>query len=161
MRSRSAVIFGRLIPAGFLVALLVVIRLLLAGHRTAEYRIRGRVLFGMQPVSEGTVHLEHMKTGRSCSAELDPQGRFWIRLSAGRYRVAVTPPVGLAGTFDTTVIGESYLQVENIPELYWSPETSGFTLDVPGRSLDVVLLMKAQSLIDPAGKMVPNIIQLP
>lgn len=154
-------IFGRLIPAGFLVALLVVVLLLLDGHRIAEYRIRGRVLFEMQPVSEGTVHLEHTKTGRSYSAELDAQGRFWIRLSAGRYRAAVTPPVGPAGTFDATVIGESYLQVENIPELYWSPETSGVTLDVPGHSLDVVISMKARSRSGPAAGMVPDIIQLP
>lgn len=161
VRSRSAAIPVRLIPAGFLIALLAVVLFLLDGQWKAEYRIRGRVLYEAQPVTDGTVHLEHMKSARTHSTSLDDQGRFWIRLSAGRYRVAVTPPVGPAGTFDAAAIGESYLQVEEIPELYWSPETSGFTLDVPGRSLDVVLPMEAQVRRLSSDGMFPDMIQSP
>lgn len=161
VRSRSAAISARLIPAGFLIALLVVVLFLLDGQWKAEYRIRGRVLYEAQPVADGTVHLEHMKSGRMHSTRLDEQGRFWIRLSAGRYRVAVTPPVGPAGTFEAGAIGESYLPVEEIPELYWSPETSGFTLDIPGRSLDVVLSLEAQARPLPFDGMLPDINPLP
>lgn len=161
MRSRSAAIPVRLVPAGFLIALLAVVLFLLDGQWKAEYRIRGRVLYEAQPVTDGTVHLEHMKSGRMHSTRLDEQGRFWIQLSAGRYRVAVTPPVGPAGTFDAEAVGESYLQVEDIPELYWSPETSGFILEVPGRSLDVVLSMKAQVRRLPPDGLFPDIIPLP
>lgn len=161
MRSRSAAIPVRLIPAGFLIALVAVVLFLLDGQWKAEYRIRGRVLYEAQPVTVGTVHLEHMKSGRTHSTRLDEQGRFWIQLSAGRYRVAVTPPVGPAGTFDAGAVGESYLQVEDIPELYWSPETSGFTLEVPGRSLDIVLSMEAQDRRLRSGSMLPDIIPLP
>jgi hypothetical protein len=86
--------------------------------------VSGKVTFRGEPVAEGAIQFIEDRTGRGGQVDLGPDGGYTVRLFAGEYRVAVTPPY--IEDNSSGMPNPYYKKVKNIPKKYHSTETSGF-----------------------------------
>jgi len=87
--------------------------------------VAGKVTFRGEPVAEGSIQFMDDRTGRGMQVDLAPDGGYAVRLFAGEYKVAVTPPYMVDNS--SGMPNPYYKKVKDIPKKYHSTATSGFT----------------------------------
>lgn len=90
--------------------------------------VAGKVTFRGEPVAEGAIQFIEDRTGRGGQVDLGPGGAYTLRLFAGEYKVAVTPPYMVDNS--SGMPNPYYKKVKDIPKKYHSTETSGFKVAV-------------------------------
>jgi hypothetical protein len=90
--------------------------------------VSGKVTFRGEPVAEGAIQFIEDRTGRGGQVDLGPDGGYAVRLFAGEYKVAVTPPYMVDNS--SGMPNPYYKKVKDIPKKYHSTATSGFTAAV-------------------------------
>jgi hypothetical protein len=90
--------------------------------------VAGKVTFRGEPVAEGAIQFIDDRTGRGGQVDLGPDGGYAVKLFAGEYKVAVTPPY--IEDNSSGMPNPYYKKVKNIPKKYHSTATSGFTAAV-------------------------------
>ena len=90
--------------------------------------VAGKVTFRGAPVAEGSIQFMDDRTGRGMQVDLAPDGGYAVRLFAGEYKVAVTPPYMVDNS--SGMPNPYYKKVKDIPKKYHSTATSGFTAAV-------------------------------
>lgn len=111
-------------------------------ERTAA--ITGKVTYKGQPVEEGTVQISDASVGGGGTGTLGPGGTFKIEgLLAGKYQVAILPPMVEDRGDGKTAPRQVPKVVSNIPEKYRAVATSGFTADaLDGDQMEVEFKME-------------------
>ena len=94
------------------------------GSAETPIDVAGRVTFRGEPVAEGAIQFIEDRTGRGGQVDIGPDGAYTLRLFAGEYKVAVTPPYMVDNS--SGMPNPYYKKVKNIPKKYHSTETSGF-----------------------------------
>ena len=90
--------------------------------------VAGKVTFRGEPVVEGAIQFIEDRTGRGMQVDLGPNGGYAVKLFAGDYKVAVTPPYMVDNS--SGMPNPYYKKVKDIPKKYHSTETSGFKAPV-------------------------------
>jgi len=90
--------------------------------------VAGKVTFRGEPVVEGAIQFIEDRTGRGMQVDLAPGGGYAVKLFAGEYKVAVTPPYMVDNS--SGMPNPYYKKVKDIPKKYHSTETSGFKVAV-------------------------------
>ena len=106
----------------------VVLSALGCGSAEKPIDVSGKVTFRGEPVAEGAIQFIEDRTGRGMQVDLAPDGGYAVRLFAGEYKVAVTPPYLVDNS--SGMPNPYYKKVNNIPKKYHSTATSGFTAAV-------------------------------
>src|SRR5262245_14183171 len=86
----------------------------------ARGKVRGKVTFQGQPVTEGTVTFIEPETGHVAEAKLDNQGAYTVKggLVVGKYTVMVNPPIVIEPSTSKTPPSPVEKEVKNIPARY-------------------------------------------
>jgi len=105
--------------------------------------VRGTVRFRGEPVTKGIVMLYSAAVGFGNQREIDSDGSFAVDgLPYGPYQLAVSPPMVMEDYGGKSAPTLRIVEVDNIPNQYRNPSTSGFACEVAGPSVTVDLLME-------------------
>jgi hypothetical protein len=105
--------------------------------------VRGTVHFRGNPVTKGVVMLYSPELGYGNQKEIKPDGTYFIgNLPYGPFRIAVQPPSVLDDFGGKSLPTMRVIEVDNIPERYRNPSTSGFSCDITGPRTTVDLRME-------------------
>lgn len=105
--------------------------------------VAGTVLFRGAAVAEGVVTLYSAELGFGNESAIKPDGTFLVEgLPYGSYRMAIRPPLVVDDLGGKAFPMARPKRVDNIPEKYQNPSTSGFACDVSGRRVKVDLEME-------------------
>ena len=140
----SITVTGLRLRAG-LVGLVSLLLLFVAGcgeGAAVTGKVKGKVLFEGQPVTEGVVNFFNKAEGTGAQAALDSAGNFVLEapIPAGNYVVYITPPRP-----PDPVAGQSApapKDYANIPEKYRSESNTLLTAEIEGGENDVSFEMK-------------------
>jgi len=105
--------------------------------------VRGMVHFRGNPVTRGVVMLYSPELGYGTQKEIEPDGTYLVEnLPYGPFRIAVQPPSVLDDFGGKSLPTMRVIKVDNIPERYRNPWTSGFSCDITGPRTTVDLRME-------------------
>ena len=105
------------------------------------YNISGTVQLESKAISKGTVTFEDSDAGFAATGNIQPDGKYSLKLREGSYRVMLLP------LFKDTIAGDGTpvslpVDPKSIPQKYQSPERSGLKLDVKQDSVFDIELKK-------------------
>ena len=100
------------------------------GSAEEMHTVQGKVSFGAEAVTEGTVTLEESATKTTVQATLAADGKYSMRVPPGKYKVTVEPP--MVPETRGSDAGMTYKNVKNIPNNVRQSGTSQLSADVSG-----------------------------
>lgn len=105
--------------------------------------VSGTVRYRGATVTEGTVSLYSPDLGTGGEAAINADGSFSVGgLRFGPYRIAIHPPLIHEDFGGKSAPSMEPKQVNNIPNTYRNPSTSGFACDVVRRNVEIDLNME-------------------
>lgn len=119
---------------------LLVFCLALAGcggstERPAMLAVAGKVTFEGAAVGEGKVAFFDPSTGLGGEGALGSDGSYKLEAPAGTYKVSITPPMQVVDAGPNSPPSEEYKKVDNIPDRYRSPDSSGLSATISSDKL--------------------------
>lgn len=126
-------------------AVVLVLAVVLAGCGKGKPvgTVAGKVQFRGQAVTEGVVTLYSAQLGFGNETAIKPDGTFVVEgLPYGPYQMAIHPAMIVDDLEGKAFPMAKPKRVDNIPEKYRNPSTSGFACDVSGRRMSVALEME-------------------
>lgn len=100
------------------------------GTERTLYSVTGKVTFGGQAVTEGSINFEDTTTGLAGSALLGADGAYSTQLAAADYKVTIVPPMEITPDTANSPGETKPKEVANIPAKYRARESSDLTATV-------------------------------
>lgn len=93
------------------------------------FQISGKVTLKEKPVAKGTVTFEDASVGFAATADLQPDGKYSVKLVKGNYRVMLLPLFEDRIAADGTTVSMP-VDPKSVPQKYQSTTSSGLKLEV-------------------------------
>lgn len=119
---------------------LLVLSLILVGcggsaERPVMLSVTGKVTFEGAVVGEGKVAFLDPTTGLGGEGAIGSDGSYRLEAPTGTYQVSITPPMQVVDAGPNSPPSEEYKKVDNFPDRYRSPDSSGLTATVSAEKL--------------------------